>query len=285
MSKHSPPLKKSTGSNPLKIAGMGCFVMGGLLLVALIVLSLGVIPGLPNPLGNSQGALSGLADETSPELMLAHREKEETQLNSYGWVDEQADIVRIPINQAMALVAERGLPVGSVEVEEPPAPTPTQEVDSEAPAEGTPVAEEVPATPAAEGGSETPAEETPVAEESPATPAPDSVEEPATEEAPPAEPTVNLAEVSFQAHVLPIFEQSCIQCHGGERTEEGLILNTHEDIMAGSWNGSVIEPGDVESSYLIEQVVTGRMPKDGPRLTPAEVEIITAWVEAGAPDN
>jgi mono/diheme cytochrome c family protein len=97
--------------------------------------------------------------------------------------------------------------------------------------------------------------------------------------------------VSFQEHVLPIFERSCVQCHGGERpegglrTEEGLSLKTHEDIMAGSWNGSVIEPGDVENSYLIEQIITGRMPKEGPDLSPAEIEIITAWVEAGAPDN
>ena len=55
--------------------------------------------------------------------------------------------------------------------------------------------------------------------------------------------------------------------------------------MAGSWNGSVIEPEDVENSYLIEQVVTGRMPKEGDRLTPTEIDILTAWVEAGAPNN
>lgn len=31
-------------------------------------------------------------------------------LNSYGWVDQKAGIARIPIEQAMDLVAERGLP-------------------------------------------------------------------------------------------------------------------------------------------------------------------------------
>jgi hypothetical protein len=55
--------------------------------------------------------------------------------------------------------------------------------------------------------------------------------------------------------------------------------------MAGSFNGSVIEPGDVEGSYLIEQVVNGRMPKRGEPLSPEEIEIITVWVEADAPDN
>lgn len=35
---------------------------------------------------------------------------EEQQLHSYGWVDKQAGMVHIPIEQAMQLVAQRGLP-------------------------------------------------------------------------------------------------------------------------------------------------------------------------------
>jgi hypothetical protein len=38
------------------------------------------------------------------------RLKEEQTLNSYGWVDEKAGVVRIPIERAMQLIAERGLP-------------------------------------------------------------------------------------------------------------------------------------------------------------------------------
>ena len=38
------------------------------------------------------------------------RLKEEQALNSYGWVDEKAGVVRIPIDRAMQLVAQRGLP-------------------------------------------------------------------------------------------------------------------------------------------------------------------------------
>lgn len=36
---------------------------------------------------------------------------EEETLGSYGWVDEKAGTVRIPIERAMELVAQRGLPV------------------------------------------------------------------------------------------------------------------------------------------------------------------------------
>lgn len=38
------------------------------------------------------------------------RMQEEETLHSYGWIDRKAGIVRIPIERAMALVAERGLP-------------------------------------------------------------------------------------------------------------------------------------------------------------------------------
>jgi hypothetical protein len=36
---------------------------------------------------------------------------EEKSLYSYGWVDEKAGIVRIPIERAMDLLVQRGLPV------------------------------------------------------------------------------------------------------------------------------------------------------------------------------
>jgi hypothetical protein len=35
--------------------------------------------------------------------------KEEQTLDSYGWVDQKAGVVRIPIDRAMQLVAQRGL--------------------------------------------------------------------------------------------------------------------------------------------------------------------------------
>jgi hypothetical protein len=38
------------------------------------------------------------------------RMQEEQTLNTYGWVDQQAGVTRIPIDRAMALLAQRGLP-------------------------------------------------------------------------------------------------------------------------------------------------------------------------------
>jgi hypothetical protein len=43
--------------------------------------------------------------------LLALREKEDRLLTTYGWVDRNSGVVRIPIDRAMALTVERGLPV------------------------------------------------------------------------------------------------------------------------------------------------------------------------------
>jgi outer membrane biosynthesis protein TonB len=131
-----------------------------------------------------------------------------------------------------------------------------------------------------------------------ATPQPTSTStpQPAPTDTPPpptAEPTAETADtvgVSFKENVLPILERRCVKCHGGIndgelRVEEGLKLTSHADILAGSFNGPVIEPGNAENSYLIEQIVEGEMPKKEPRLLPKEIQIITEWVKAGAPDN
>jgi hypothetical protein len=53
-----------------------------------------------------------------PRLQVAPRldlqqviEQQNSILNSYGWVDRKAGVVRIPIGRAMELLVERGLPV------------------------------------------------------------------------------------------------------------------------------------------------------------------------------
>jgi hypothetical protein len=48
-----------------------------------------------------------------PEDLGKFRTGEEAELNSYGWIDRTAGVVRIPIARAMDLILERGLPVRS----------------------------------------------------------------------------------------------------------------------------------------------------------------------------
>ena len=93
------------------------------------------------------------------------------------------------------------------------------------------------------------------------------------------------ATVSFANDVLPIIESRCVNCHGGRKIEEGLLMRTYDEIMAGSDNGPVVAPGDTTNSLLVELITKKEMPKKGPKLTPPQVQIITDWVAAGAPNN
>lgn len=81
-----------------------------------------------SPLMTSKGAISRVVtqedmdkafkDNGAPMLETNERGQfhdfllnQEDQLNSYGWVDEKAGVAHIPIERAMDLIAQRGLPV------------------------------------------------------------------------------------------------------------------------------------------------------------------------------
>jgi hypothetical protein len=48
--------------------------------------------------------------ESEPRVLAEFRVQEDALLRSYGWVEKDKGIARIPIDEAMKIVAERGLP-------------------------------------------------------------------------------------------------------------------------------------------------------------------------------
>jgi hypothetical protein len=124
-------------------------------------------------------------------------------------------------------------------------------------------------------------------------PSPTNTQVPATETLAPAtetpivatEPPASNDGVSFANDVLPIFQATCIKCHGGDEIKEGLNLTTYDGVIAGSFNGPVIHPGDSNDSYLVQQVIDGEMPKRGTKLSDEQIQIITDWVNQGALNN
>lgn len=92
-------------------------------------------------------------------------------------------------------------------------------------------------------------------------------------------------EISFANDVQPILESRCGKCHMGEFVSEGLHMDTHGSLMAGSDNGPVIVPGNADRSLLVQQLVKGKMPKRGPKLTPVQIQTVSDWIDAGAPNN
>ena len=68
-----------------------------------------------------------IAKNEPPNLYIQHpleeikelRKSWDEQLHSYGWVDEQAGVVRRPIDEATRLLLERGLPTRTAKKPEP----------------------------------------------------------------------------------------------------------------------------------------------------------------------
>lgn len=53
--------------------------------------------------------------EAPPRDMEAMRKQVNQRLDSYGWVDQNAGVTHIPIDRALAITAEKGLPARSSE--------------------------------------------------------------------------------------------------------------------------------------------------------------------------
>lgn len=91
--------------------------------------------------------------------------------------------------------------------------------------------------------------------------------------------------VDFARDIKPVFDASCVKCHGRGAAKGGFSLDSRETFLAGGDSGPAAEPGKSASSYLIE-LVSGLdpnnvMPVKGSRLTPEQVGLFRAWIDQG----
>lgn len=93
--------------------------------------------------------------------------------------------------------------------------------------------------------------------------------------------TVTLAP-SFARDVQPVLHQYCVECHGPDKAEKGLKLDTYEHLMAGSKYGPVILPRESSHSMLVSGIEQGIMPNGKDKLTPNRIKNISYWIDAGA---
>src|SRR5882762_2940409 len=84
--------------------------------------------------------------------------------------------------------------------------------------------------------------------------------------------------VSFSKEIKPIFEASCIKCHGRGRVKAGFRLDTRETLLKGGDSGPAIVPGKSAESLLIALVQgldpDSVMPKKGSRLTAGQIGLL-----------
>ena len=104
---------------PIVVAGIGLGVVLGIALVVIQLLFnyFAVREGRHSPSTNPLAGAYGRQAPPEPRLQTAPlgdlatlRASEDARLHGYAWVDREAGVVRIPIERAIDLLAERGLP-------------------------------------------------------------------------------------------------------------------------------------------------------------------------------
>src|SRR5947207_2247991 len=93
--------------------------------------------------------------------------------------------------------------------------------------------------------------------------------------------------VVFSRDIKPIFDASCVKCHGRGRSKGGFRLDTRDTLLKGGDSGPAVLKGKSEESLLVE-LVSGLnpenvMPKKGSRLTPQQVGSLRSWIDQGLP--
>ena len=94
------------------------------------------------------------------------------------------------------------------------------------------------------------------------------------------------SKITFARDIAPIFQKSCNDCHGAEKPQAGLRLDSEAAALKGGESGAVIIPGDSEKSPLVKRLVGNgeeeRMPMGAGPLPAAQIKLIRAWIDQNA---
>jgi mono/diheme cytochrome c family protein len=103
--------------------------------------------------------------------------------------------------------------------------------------------------------------------------------------------------VSFARDVVPLFAKECASCHMKEGPSAGLILEPRfayamtVGVRANDSGLLRVAPGRPDQSYLLLKMqdrhravggAGGKMPPGWQRSTPQEIDLVRAWIAAGA---
>lgn len=91
----------------------------------------------------------------------------------------------------------------------------------------------------------------------------------------------------FEKEIRPVLVESCQDCHGAHRHENGLRLDLRSALIRGSDYGAVVKEGAPEASKLIQAIKHAPgvepMPRKADPLTPLQVQKFEQWIAMGLP--
>lgn len=98
-------------------------------------------------------------------------------------------------------------------------------------------------------------------------------------------------ELFFETKIRPLLSENCFKCHGEKKQKGGLRLDSIQRVLKGGDLGAAIIPGNVKGSLLVKAIrwqageyaeETLEMPPKK-KLTKQQVDLLTQWIEMGAP--
>jgi len=101
-------------------------------------------------------------------------------------------------------------------------------------------------------------------------------------------PAAKVTGVTFDKDIKPLFEKSCVKCHGPEKQKGKYRLDSLEAALKASDSGGAIIKGDSAKSALVQAISRLdpdiEMPPEGKAdpLTPEQVGLVRAWIDQGA---
>ncbi len=100
-------------------------------------------------------------------------------------------------------------------------------------------------------------------------------------------PVIAAEKATYDDHVFPIFQQSCLNCHNPDKAKGGLDLSSFTATLKGGSGGKVVEVGDLGSALIaaVSQSGEKRMPPEGEMLGAAQIKVLKTWIEGGLLEN
>lgn len=92
---------------------------------------------------------------------------------------------------------------------------------------------------------------------------------------------------TFDDHIFPLFQQSCLNCHNPDKAKGGLDLSTYAATLKGGSGGKIVEPGDPACKLVavVLQTAEPKMPPEGDKLTSPSVDLLKRWIDGGLLEN
>ncbi len=94
-----------------------------------------------------------------------------------------------------------------------------------------------------------------------------------------------MSTVDFWKEIMPVFQASCIKCHGPARQTSNFRADQREDFFSSRNGAPLVVPGDAATSRLLN-IISGKQPgmkaAESHQLPPDEILLLKTWIESGA---